>query len=91
MTWFFALDLYLIIGGLIAMVLFMVFLNLLKRSNKETNLFNHMNQVRGASKASASVTSTEMVTPELLNELIRQKPENAGASLRNWLSGNNGE
>lgn len=80
-----------IIGGLIAMVLFLVFLSLLRRSNRETDLFNHMNQVRGASKASTNGSSTEMVTPELLNELIRQKPENAGASLRNWLSGKNGE
>lgn len=80
-----------IIGGLIAMVLFLVFLNLLKRSNQEGDLFNQMKQVQGASKASASVSSAEIVTPELLNELIKQKPENAGASLRNWLVGKNGE
>ncbi|MEX0322922.1 MAG: flagellar basal-body MS-ring/collar protein FliF [Puniceicoccaceae bacterium] len=80
-----------VIGGLIAMVLFLVFLNLLKKSNRDTDLFNQMNQARGASRASVSASSTEMVTPELLNELIRQKPENAGASLRNWLSGKNGE
>ena len=30
------------------------------------------------------------VSPELLNELIRQKPENVGATLREWLGQNGG-
>jgi flagellar M-ring protein FliF len=31
-------------------------------------------------------TTKQSITPELLNELIRQKPGNVGAALRNWVA-----
>lgn len=76
-----------IVGGIIALIIFLVFLNLLKRSSRESSLLEHMAQTRRTSRSGVDLGETEMVTPELLNELIRQKPENAAATLRNWLSG----
>jgi flagellar M-ring protein FliF len=37
-------------------------------------------------QASGSLTNTTNVTPELLNELIRQKPANIGIALREWVT-----
>jgi flagellar M-ring protein FliF len=37
-------------------------------------------------QASGSLTNTTNVTPELLNELIRQKPANIGVALREWVT-----
>lgn len=78
-----------IIGGLIALILFLVFLSLLKRSSQQPGPLEQMADTRRTIQASRERQSPEMVTPELLNELIQQKPDNAGATLRNWLSGNN--
>jgi flagellar M-ring protein FliF len=36
--------------------------------------------------AARSLPNTAAVTPELLNELIRQKPANVGAALRDWVA-----
>lgn len=77
-----------IMGAIIALILLLVFLNLVKRSGRQsTDIFDQMAQTRRTASVGLENTPSEMVTPELLNELIRQKPENAGAALRNWLSG----
>jgi flagellar M-ring protein FliF len=78
-----------IIGGLIALILFLVFLSLLKRSSRQPGPLEQMAESRRGMQASRERQTPEMVTPELLNELIQQKPENAGATLRSWLSGGN--
>ena len=39
--------------------------------------------------ASRSLPNSNSVTPELLNELIRQKPANVGAALRGWMASPN--
>ena len=36
--------------------------------------------------ASRSLPNSNSVTPELLNELIRQKPANVGVALRDWVA-----
>ena len=36
--------------------------------------------------ASRSLPNSHSVTPELLNELIRQKPANVGVALRDWVA-----
>lgn len=76
-----------IVGSVIALILFLVFLSMLKRSSKQPGPFEQMIEARRAMQASRQNEAPEMVTPELLNELIQQKPENAGATLRSWLSG----
>jgi len=79
-----------VLGGLFALILFLVFLNLLKRSASQPGPLEQMVEARRTYQANRESESPELVTPEMLNELIKQKPENAGATLRNWLSGNNG-
>jgi flagellar M-ring protein FliF len=37
-------------------------------------------------QASGTLTNTNNITPELLNELIRQKPANIGVALREWVT-----
>jgi flagellar M-ring protein FliF len=37
-------------------------------------------------QASRSMPNASNVTPELLNELIRQKPANIGVALREWVT-----
>ncbi len=37
-------------------------------------------------QASRSMPNVNNVTPELLNELIRQKPANIGVALREWVT-----
>jgi flagellar M-ring protein FliF len=37
-----------------------------------------------------NVSNSVSITPELLNELIRQKPANVGVALRDWVSAGTG-
>lgn len=76
-----------IFGGIVALILFLVFLNLLKRTRSESTLFQQLEASRQQQASQVDLGQTQAVTPELLNELIRQKPDNAGTTLRNWLSG----
>lgn len=75
-----------IFGGLVALILFMAFMALLRRGKAEPSVFAQLEESRRA-RVPTDPTAGQVVTPELLNELIRQKPENAGTTLRNWLSG----
>ena len=40
--------------------------------------------------ASRSLSNTSNITPELLNDLIKQKPANIGIALREWVSAESG-
>lgn len=80
-----------IFGSLLALVFFVVFLILLKKSRKSINVFEQLKEDRQHARAERELGKPQEVTPELLNELIRQKPENAGTTLRNWLSGKSTE
>lgn len=75
-----------LVGTLIALVLFLVFFQMYRKSRLQPSPFDELNQ-RLASASRANTPAAPVVTPELLNELIRQKPENVGTTLRNWLSG----
>lgn len=66
--------------------LFYLFLRLLKKQKPEpvpVELLADVpvNQQRGALQLNGS-----SLTPEMLNELIRQKPANVGAALRDWMN-----
>ena len=69
-----------------AMVLAM-FWRLLKRQKPEPVPIEVLSLT--PENASRSITSTTNVTPELLNDLIRQKPANIGLALREWVSAGN--
>jgi flagellar M-ring protein FliF len=80
-----------IIGGVIALVLFLVFLNQMKRTRGEKGLLDQMEEARLDARSRSEVTGQEAVTPAMLNELIRQKPDNISSNLKTWLSDNKAE
>lgn len=77
-----------ITGTIVAIILFTVFLVLYRRFKSEPTPFEELNQQVSTARGDIPLDSSN-VTPELLNELIRQKPDNAAISLRNWLSDSN--
>lgn len=73
---------YLVIA--IAIFIFFLFLKLLKQ-NRPTNFsVEILNQQEQEKLATATRNVTPKPTPELLNDLIKQKPENVSSALQSW-------
>ncbi len=70
------------IGGAIAVLL--VFWRVLSRQKPEPVPIEVLSMSPDA--AARSLPNSNSVTPELLNELIRQKPANVGVALRDWVA-----
>lgn len=64
-----------------AAIMFLVFLRMLKRHKPEPISLEVIDE-SGPSKKGGDIVPR--LTPELLNELIREKPENVSTALRNW-------
>jgi flagellar M-ring protein FliF len=75
-----------ILGTVIALVLFIVFFQMYRKARSQPNPFDQLARHQGNGSRGNTFGNTN-VTPELLNDLIRQKPDNAAMTLRNWLSG----
>jgi flagellar M-ring protein FliF len=80
----------------IAAIVFAVFFFMLRRAKPEEISFELVDDATMAANAKALADAEDSqqflpaskslkVSPELLNSLIRQKPENVGATLREWL------
>lgn len=65
-----------------AAIMFLVFLRVLKKHKPEPYTLEIMDEEISDNKKGADVLPR--LTPELLNELIREKPENVSTALRNW-------
>lgn len=80
--WFDSAIKWVAIGGAAAVML--LFWRLLQRQKPEAVPIEilSMNPEQGA----RTLSNTSNVTPELLNELIRQKPANIGVALREWVN-----
>ena len=65
-----------------AAILFLIFLRILKKHRPEPYSIEIMDEEAPDSKKGPEVIPR--LTPELLNELIREKPENVSTALRNW-------
>jgi flagellar M-ring protein FliF len=65
-----------------AAVMFLIFLRLIKKHKPEPYTLEIMDEETSDNKKGADVVPR--LTPELLNELIREKPENVSTALRNW-------
>jgi len=76
-----------VIGGVIAVVILFVFLRLLKRARSERGPLDRIQEMRMEARTSEGSLSNQVLTPEILNGLIRQRPENVSTNLRKWLSG----
>lgn len=76
-----------IFGGLVSIIILIIFLHMLKRARSERGLLDRVQEMRMEERAENDPLGSQSLTPEVLNGLIRQKPENVSKSLRNWLSG----
>ena len=70
------------IGG--AAVVLLVFLRMLSKQRPEQVPVEILSL--SSPTANNTLANSHSVTPELLNELIRQKPGNIGTALRNWVA-----
>lgn len=76
-----------VIGGGIAVIILLVFMRLLKRARSERGPLDRVQEMRLEERTEEDNFGHEGLTPEILNGLIRQKPENVSTNLRKWLSG----
>ena len=68
-----------------AVAIFFVFLNMLKKTKTEVANFEVVDEKTGAAQGPT------VITPDVLNDLIQQKPENVSAALKNWVAGSQGK
>jgi flagellar M-ring protein FliF len=71
----------------IALILFVVFLRMLKGAKPDEIPTQLLEAQRSAQLEGAAAGP---VTPDMLNDMIRQKPENVGLALRDWMSNGDG-
>jgi flagellar M-ring protein FliF len=69
---------------IIAVVVLGVFLRMLSRQKPEAVPVEVLSLTPDA--ANRALPNSSSITPELLNELIRQKPANVGVALRDWVA-----
>jgi flagellar M-ring protein FliF len=65
-------------------IVLLIFLRMLAKQKPEAVPVEVLSMSPDA--ASRSLPNSNAITPELLNELIRQKPANVGVALRDWVS-----
>ncbi|MDQ8202530.1 flagellar basal-body MS-ring/collar protein FliF [Pelagicoccus sp. SDUM812003] len=71
------------VGAILGIGVILFFLQMLKRHKPEKISIEVMQPEQMLQ--SRKMEDTSVVTPEMLNELIRQKPANIGVSLREWI------
>ena len=74
---------------LLAGGIFYFFIRMFRRTKAEEGRFEMIEtdeQRLLAGKPAKDATGREIISPEMLNELIRQKPDNVAAALRGWLA-----
>jgi flagellar M-ring protein FliF len=72
------------VAFLVAFVVLAIFLGMLKRSKPESI------PIELLKPQAAPAAPAPMISAEILNDLIRQKPANVGAALRGWMANPNG-
>jgi flagellar M-ring protein FliF len=80
--WLSAASNWAAIGG--AALVLLIFLRVLSRQKPEPVPVEVLSLTPEA--AARSLPNSNAITPELLNELIRQKPNNVGVALRDWVA-----
>ncbi|MCH8473733.1 MAG: flagellar M-ring protein FliF [Opitutales bacterium] len=72
-----------IIGSVVALILFITFLIIYRKLKDQPSPFDQMEQAAASFRPGGHGSSD--ITPDLLNNLISQRPENTAASIKNWL------
>jgi flagellar M-ring protein FliF len=80
LTWMDMMKNFVAVG--FAALMFLLFLRMLKKHKPEPYSLEIMDDEAQDNKKGAD--AIPRLTPELLNELIREKPENVSTALRNW-------
>jgi flagellar M-ring protein FliF len=80
-SWFEAGSRYIAVA--IALAAFLIFFRMI-RSQRPEPVPVELLSVAGASGGNRNQNGSAKLTPDLLNELIRQKPANVGTALREW-------
>ena len=75
-------------AAFVAFVLVMFFLRMLKKTKPDEIPFELIQAASGASGARGAGRNPS-ITPDLLNEMIRQKPAHVGVALRGWMANGN--
>lgn len=70
---------------IIAAVVFAVFFMTLKKTKPDQITFELIDESPAPQNLLPS-SKDHKISPELLNDLIRQKPDNVGATIREWLA-----
>ncbi len=70
---------------LLAVVIFLVFLRMMKGADSDQIVVEVLNRDATALPDAGAVKPAS-VSPEMLTDMIRQRPENVGATLRGWLN-----
>lgn len=74
-----------ITGSVLALILFVVFLIMYRKLKNQPSPFDQMEQVVARLNGSGNRFSQSEITPDLLNQLITQRPNDAAASISSWL------
>ena len=73
------------VGG--AAIVLLIFMRMLKREKPEPVPIEVL--TLSPQSGGRALPANGQVTPEMLNDLIRQKPANVGMALRDWVSAGN--
>jgi flagellar M-ring protein FliF len=73
---------------LAAGVLFLLFMKRLGREKPEPVPVELLREIPASEQHRALTANPSSITPELINELIKQKPNNVGTALRDWIAVN---
>ncbi len=70
----------------LALVLFLMFLKMLKKQKPEAVPVELLSAPSESQQRGSMQINTGSLTPEMLNELIKQKPDNVSTALREWVN-----
>ncbi len=73
------------VAVIVAVIMLAVFFGMLKRSKPDMIPIELLKP-----EPVTTAAAPQMISPDILNELIRQKPANVGAALRGWMASPNG-
>tara|TARA_B110000208_G_scaffold13429_1_gene16428 strand:- start:37491 stop:39047 length:1557 start_codon:yes stop_codon:yes gene_type:complete len=72
-----------IVGSVLALLLFIIFLVMYRKTKDQPSPFDQMQHM--AASIQGDGRSSAEITPDVLNHLISQRPDNTAASIKTWL------
>jgi flagellar M-ring protein FliF len=72
-----------IVGSALALILFVIFMVMYRKTKDQPSPFEQMEHM--AATVQSGGRGASQITPDLLNQLISQRPDNTAASIKTWL------